>query len=239
MERSNRIPRCPGFVGAVMNDQLVLPFARTAITGLLSTAQRIREDAAHGQLVAPNVLPRASQIIEWVAEMSTQSAVEAWAAIATDWARAAARGGMSAQTAAKYTQTCEQFIRHGALNGHTTLDEAAADVAEWIFSPIRSRDGGIVDASEGTLRLRRSAVQKLYEQARLLGLTEAAPTLDLPVPQGRKQSDWRPASDAEIERFRAVADTRAGTNRCRRIRRVVVRGNNRGNRSPIDCRNRP
>ncbi len=211
-ERSNRIPRCPGLVGAVMSDQLVLPFARTAITDLPGAAQRIREDGAHGQLVAPDALPSASRFIEWVAEMSAEHAVEAWAAIAADWARAAARGSMSPQTAAKYTQTCEQFIRHCALNGHTTLDDAAADVAEWIYSPVHSRDGGIIDASEGTLRLRRSAVQKLYEQARLLGLTEAAPTLDLPVPQGRKQSDWRPASDAEIERFRAVADTRAGTN---------------------------
>lgn len=156
------------------------------------------------------VLPQPGVIIRWLAEMPAISSVEAWAAVVSIWATEAVNGSMSEQTADKYAKATERFIRHAALKGHTTLDDAAADAEEWVCSAVRTPNGDITDAADGTMRLRRSAIRRLYDQARQLGMTDAVPAVDLFVSQGTKSDEWLPASDNAIDRLRAVADMQRG-----------------------------
>lgn len=194
-----------------MSAPLIFPFPIAAPTDLSTLAIKAKQVIDwHGTLFeAP--FPHPGVIVSWLSDMDAISSVEAWAAVVSIWANEAVNGSMSEQTADKYAKATERFIRHAALNGHTTLDDAAADVEEWVYSAVRTPSGGITDAADGTMRLRRSAIRRLYDQARQLGMTNAAPAVDLFVSQGKKSDDWLPASDTDIERLRAVADMQRGT----------------------------
>ncbi len=175
---------------------------------LVTMAQRA--NGWHGTLAWAR-FPHPRVVVRWLADVEAADSSQAWATVISVWANEAAKGSMSSQTADKYAQATEHFIRHAALNGHTSLEDAVTDVEEWVYSAVRTPGGGVADAADGTIRLRLSAVRRLYEQARHLGLTDAIPAANLSVTQGKKSADWRPATDDEIDVLQAVADMHRGT----------------------------
>lgn len=191
--------------------QPMLPFPFPHPTCLASAAARARETLASGMPLGTAQPAHPRLVIGWLVEMSTISAVEAWAAATAIWNSDARAGTLSPQTADKYARETEKFIRHAALNGHGDLDAATADVIDWIHSGIRAPGGGFGAASDGTIRLRRAAVGQLYATARRLGISDATPTLDIRLASGLKSSAWRPATSAEIDALRMQADLRHGS----------------------------
>nr|WP_223190560.1 hypothetical protein [Streptomyces sp. TRM68416] len=125
--------------------------------------------------------------------------------VARVWQQRAAAGELSLETVTLYTQIAERLLRFAAAQGVTRLDDITADLAAYfIQAPGHDRHQGIVlNPAAGTRRQRRSALEALFAEARALGLTSAAPLVDLPpIPRSpRKKGTELSDADAQLLRF--------------------------------------
>ncbi|MFL1901155.1 hypothetical protein ACJWDR_18875 [Streptomyces tauricus] len=140
---------------------------------------------------------------------------DALLAVARVWQRRAAAGELSFETVTLYTQIVERLLRFAAAQGVTRLDDITADLVEYfIHAPGHDRHQGIIlNPASGTRRQRRSALESLFAEARALGLTTAAPLVDLPpIPRSpRKKGSELSDADVRLLRFhaeRGMPDTR-------------------------------
>jgi hypothetical protein len=180
------------------------------LSGLAQVCRRLRTGLAHARDLGSLDLPDPRALVVLVAAMDNANAEESWAAVSSVWQHEAQVGEWSPESARKYTQQALRFIRHAALNGHTTLDDAALDAEEWVFSAVR-RGNTTSDAAVATLRLRRATIRALYVTARSLGLATARPLRDLELPLPDAGAGKRPVDDDEMLLLRETADTQRGT----------------------------
>lgn len=127
-------------------------------------------------------------------------------------------GTLRPQTAESYISTIERLIRYAAALDLNQLDDITDQVGQtFIDAPGHNRQGQLVTVpADSTRRLRKSAVDALFAEARQLGLTTKAPLLDLPsIPR----SACHPAGvltdqDIDVLRFhseRGMPQTRHAT----------------------------
>lgn len=140
---------------------------------------------------------------------------DALVCVARVWQQRAAAGELSLETVTLYTQIVERLLRFAAAQGATRLDDVTADlVAYFIQAPGHDRRQRIIlNPAAGTRRQRRSALEALFSEARALGLTTAAPLVDLPpIPRSpRKRGTELSDADVQLLRFhseRGMPDTR-------------------------------
>lgn len=123
------------------------------------------------------------------------------------WLKRAAAGGMSLETVDLYTQIAERMERFASMHGTQRLDEVTqALVIAFLQAPGHDRHQGIIlNPAPGTQRQRRAGLEALFSEARALGLTTAAPLLDLPpIPRSpRKTGTALDAKDIAALRFQA------------------------------------
>ena len=112
-------------------------------------------------------------------------------------------------------RSSKRLLRFAAAQGATRLDDVTADlVAYFIQAPGHDRRQRIIlNPAAGTRRQRRSALEALFSEARALGLTTAAPLVDLPpIPRSpRKRGTELSDADVQLLRFhseRGMPDTR-------------------------------
>ncbi|MEH0525891.1 hypothetical protein QBA75_00620 [Streptomyces stelliscabiei] len=127
--------------------------------------------------------------------------------VARVWRQRAADGELSLETVILYTQVVERLLRFAEAQGVTYLDDVSAQLAAYfIDAPGHDRHQGIIlNPAAGTRRQRRSALEALFTEARALGLTRAAPLVDLPpIPRSpRKQGTELTDPDMQLLRFHA------------------------------------
>ncbi|MET9080786.1 hypothetical protein ABZX77_02640 [Streptomyces sp. NPDC004237] len=135
--------------------------------------------------------------------------------VARVWQQRAAAGELSLETVTLYTQIVERLLRFAAAQGVTRLDDITGDLALYfIQAPGHDRHQGIIlNPAAGTRRQRRSALEALFAEARALGITTAAPLVDLPpIPRSpRKRGNELSDADVQLLRFhseRGMPDTR-------------------------------
>ncbi|RDG37983.1 hypothetical protein [Streptomyces corynorhini] len=120
------------------------------------------------------------------------------------WEGAVRSGQLRSQTAESYIQTGERLLRFAAAYGVTRLDDVTDAFAQsFVDAPGKDRHGRMVPIpADSTRRVRKSGVDALFAEARRLGMTTAAPTLDLPA---IARSAPRPAgrlTDQDIDTLR-------------------------------------
>jgi integrase len=127
--------------------------------------------------------------------------------VARIWRQRAASGELSLETVVLYTQIAERLQRFAEAQGVTYLDDVSAQLATYfIDAPGHDRHQRLIlNPADGTRRQRRSALEALFAEARALGLTKAAPLVDLPpIPRSpRKQGAELTDSDVQLLRFHA------------------------------------
>lgn len=119
--------------------------------------------------------------------------------VARVWQEQAAAGELSLETVALYIQIAERLLRFAAAHGVTRLDDITGTLAQdFITAPGHDRYRGVIlTPAGGTRRQRRSALESLFFEARVLGLTRAAPLLDLP-PIPRSPRTWQRRTPAVL-----------------------------------------
>lgn len=125
--------------------------------------------------------------------------------VARVWQQRAAAGELSVETVTLYTQVVERLLRFATAQGVTRIDDVTPDlVVYFIHAPGHDRHQRVIlNPAGGTRRQRRSAVEALFAEARALGLTTAAPLVDLPpIPRSpRKKGTKLSNADVQLLRF--------------------------------------
>jgi integrase len=106
--------------------------------------------------------------------------------------------GLSPQSAARLLELMVRFLRfvEQGWGPRDVRDIRPEHVRDFVFAPLGSPDGPR-EASAATAHLRRSAVRLLFRLARLQGLVDGDPTLDLVLPR-RSSAGLRALTDDEV-----------------------------------------
>lgn len=135
--------------------------------------------------------------------MARTTAREALVQVCRVWKQLALDGSLSMDTVDEYIEVGERLLGYARAHHALLLDEITPELAEaFINAPGRDRRGVIIETpADNTQRQRRSGVISLFSQARLLGLTRAAPLVDSrPIPRSprRPSAELRPEEIAQL-----------------------------------------
>ncbi|MFD5209337.1 hypothetical protein ACFWIP_23000 [Streptomyces anulatus] len=167
---------------------------------------RKERDAAHGSATSQHIgsdSPARKKRPAGTAA-ATPTIKEALLQVSRIWKQLACDGAMSINTVDEYIEVIERLIGFALAQQVTQLDDITAAMAEaFVNAPGNDRHRGVIPTpAGGTRRQRRSAVTSLFTQARALGLTKAAPTVDsAPIARSPRQpgADLQPHEVARLQ----------------------------------------